>query len=229
MVAVVPSAPAVGAGPGAPSARTKVRRHPERATYDRAAVEAILDEALICHLGIAESGTPYAIPTMYARLGDVIYIHGSPASRMLGTAKGAPEVCLTVTLLDGLVMARSAFNHSMNYRSVMVLGRAEEVTDRAEKMIAFRALLNHVCRGRWEDIRQPSVKELKATLVLKLRLDEVSAKLRIGGPKDPEEDLALAAWAGEIPLRTVPQPPVSAADRPVPAYATSYRRPGWGS
>ncbi len=211
----------------APSKRTRVKRHPERGTYDRAAIHAILDEALICHLGIAEGGVPFAIPTMYARLGELIYIHGAPASRMLQTAGGAPEVCLTVTLLDGLVMARSAFNHSMNYRSVMVLGKAETVTDPAEKMVAFQALLDHVCRGRWEDIRQPSEKELKATLVLRLRLDEVSAKLRTGGPKDAEDDLELPAWAGEIPLRTVPQTPLPAADRPLPAYARRYRRPGW--
>lgn len=211
----------------APSARTRVKRHPERGSYDREAIHAILDEALICHLGIADRGVPYTIPTMYARLGEVIYIHGAPASRMLRTAGGTPEICLTVTLLDGLVMARSAFNHSMNYRSVMVLGKAETVTDPAEKMVAFQALLNHVCRGRWEDIRKPSEKELKATLVLRLRLNEVSAKLRTGGPKDADEDLDLPAWAGEIPLRTVPQPPLSAAERPLPVYASRYRRPGW--
>jgi len=215
----------------AATSRTRVRRHPERARHDRATLEAILDEGMICHLGIVERGTPYAIPTMYARLGEVIYIHGAPASRMLRTARDGLEVCLTVTLLDGLVMARSAFNHSMNYRSAMVLGKALEVTDAAEKMVAFRALLEHVCRGRWADSRQPTPKELAATLVLRLSLAEASAKTRSGPPKDDEADLERGFWAGEIPLRMRPEAPVSDAQAgPAthpPAYASEYTRPGW--
>jgi nitroimidazol reductase NimA-like FMN-containing flavoprotein (pyridoxamine 5'-phosphate oxidase superfamily) len=210
------------------SARVKVRRHPERASYERQAILDILDEGLICHLGLVEGGSPICVPTMYARLGDAIYIHGSPASRMLRTARdGGTDVCLTVTLLDGLVMARSAFKHSMNYRSAMVLGKAVEVSDPAEKMIAFEALLEHVCRGRWADIRPPSKKELKATLVLRLPLAEASAKIRSGGPVDDADDLDLPAWAGEIPLRVTPREPLPAGDRPLPAYAGRYTRPGW--
>ena len=213
------------------SPRTKVRRHPERAVYDRETAYAILDEGLVCHLGFVVDGTPFVMPTMYARSGDVLYVHGSPASRMLRSASGGAEVCLTVTLLDGLVMARSVFSHSMNYRSVVVVGRAEEVTDPEEKMAASETLVEHVCRGRWVDARHPSEKELASTVVLRLSLDEVSAKIRAGGPKDQEQDLPLPVWAGEIPFRTVPQPPLRheavPSDRPAPDYARSYTRPGW--
>jgi uncharacterized protein len=213
------------------SARTKVRRHPERAVYDRETAYSILDEGLVCHLGFVVDDAPFVMPTMYARSGDVLYVHGSPASRMLRTAAGGAEVCLTVTLLDGLVMARSVFSHSMNYRSVVVVGRAEEVTARDEKMAASEALVEHVCRGRWADARHPSEKELATTSVLRLRLDEVSTKIRAGGPKDSEPDLALPVWAGEIPFRTVPQAPVRQELVPegmlAPGYATAYTRPGW--
>jgi uncharacterized protein len=216
---------------GGPTTRTKVRRHPERGRYDRQTVLPILDEGLICHLGFVVDGTPFVMPTMYARHGDVVYIHGSPASRMLRTAAGPTDVCLTVTLLDGLVLARSVFAHSMNYRSVLVVGRAEEVTDPAEKTVAFEALVEHVCRGRWADARRPNARELAATTVLRLPLDEVSAKVRDGGPKDSEEDMGLPVWAGEIPLRVRPVPPVADEQVPggaaSPAYATSYTRPGW--
>src|SRR5439155_18179979 len=177
----------------------RVRRHPERADYDRQAALAVLDEALVCHLGLVDGGVPYVIPTMYARQGDVLYVHGSPASRMLRTAASGVEVCLTVTLLDGLVLARAAFSHSMNYRSVVVLGRAVDVTDPDEKMAAFEALVEHVCRGRWADVRQPNSKELRTTKVLRLDLSEMSTKVRTGGPKDQEADLALSVWAGVIP------------------------------
>lgn len=213
------------------SPRTKVRRHPERAVYDRESAYAILDEALVCHLGFVVDGTPFVMPTMYARSGDVLYVHGSPASRMLRTASGGTEVCLTVTLLDGLVMARSVFSHSMNYRSVVVVGRAEEVMDPEEKMNASEALVEHVCRGRWSEARHPSPKELASTVVLRLHMDEVSAKVRSGGPKDQEQDLALPVWAGEIPFRTVPERPVRHGAVPdaiaTPAYAEAYSRPGW--
>lgn len=217
----------------APSDRTTVRRHPERAHYDRETVLAILDEGLICHLGFIVDGTPYVVPTMYARHEDALYIHGSPASRMLRTAAGGAEVCLTVTLLDGLVLARSVFSHSMNYRSVLVLGRPVEVTDPAEKMFASQELVEHVCRGRWAHARHPSTKELAATVVLKLRISECSAKVRSGGPKDQEDDLSLPIWAGVIPLRVAPQAPVSDEPMPhpvpIPAYVTRYTRPGWSA
>lgn len=213
------------------SARTKVRRHPERAVYDRETAYSILDEALVCHLGFVADGTPFVMPTMYARSGDLLYVHGSPASRMLRSAAGGAEVCLTVTLLDGLVLARSVFSHSMNYRSVVVMGRAEEVTDPGEKMAASEALVEHVCRGRWADARHPSEKELATTIVLRLRLDEVSTKVRSGGPKDSGPDLAMPVWAGEVPLRTVPRSPIPHEAVPdgmaVPAYAAMYARPGW--
>lgn len=215
----------------APTTRTKIRRHPERGTYDRETVHSILDEGLICHLGFVVDGTPFVMPTMYARRGDVIYVHGSPASRMLEAASGPADVCLTVTLLDGLVLARSVFSHSMNYRSVVVLGRAEEVTDVEEKMLASEALVEHVCRGRWADARHPNEKELATTTILRLPLDEVSAKVREGGPKDGEADVDLPVWAGHLPLAVRPLPPVAderrAVDCPPPAYATGYTRPGW--
>jgi len=216
---------------GAPTPRTKIRRHPERGTYDPETVHSILDEGLICHLGFVVDGTPFVMPTMYARSGDVIYVHGSPASRMLRAAAGPADVCLTVTLLDGLVLARAAFSHSMNYRSVVVLGRAEEVWDSDEKMRATEALVEHVCRGRWADARHPNPKELATTTILRLSLDEASAKVRSGGPKDAEADLDLPAWAGHVPLAVHPLPPVpddrlSGTAAP-PAYATGYTRRGW--
>lgn len=213
-----------------PTPRTRVRRHPERAAYDRDTVMPILDEGLICHLAFVVDGRPFAIPTMYARSGENLYVHGSPASRMLRTAGSGVDVCLTVTLLDGLVMARSAFSHSMNYRSVVVSGRAVEITDPEEKMLAFKALVDQVALGRWEDARQPNPKELATTMVLKLPLVEVSAKIRTGPPKDQEADLGLPVWAGEIPLRLVPSAPIPSPEldpgTPVPGYAGSYRRPG---
>jgi uncharacterized protein len=213
------------------TARTKVRRHPERARYDRETVWSILDEALICHLGFVVDGTPFVMPTMYARDGDAVYVHGSPVSRMLRSAAAGPDVCLTVTLLDGLVLARSVFDHSMNFRSVVVVGRAEEVTDPDEKMAASRALVEHVCRGRWADARQPTLKELNATTILRLSLDEASAKVRAGGPKDGEEDMRLPVWAGEVPLRVRPLAPVADGELldgvRLPGYAADYLRPGW--
>jgi nitroimidazol reductase NimA-like FMN-containing flavoprotein (pyridoxamine 5'-phosphate oxidase superfamily) len=215
----------------APSARSRVRRHAERARYERETVLAILDEGLVCHLGFVVGGTPFVMPTMYARRGEVIYVHGSPASRMLNAAAGGVDVCLTVTLLDGLVLARSAFSHSMNFRSVVVLGRAREVVDEEEKMAAFEALIEHVCPGRWADARQPSPKELAATRVLRLALGEASAKVREGGPKDVEDDLELPVWAGELPLRVRPQAPQRHQQVPpevsVPAYVLEYARSGW--
>lgn len=215
----------------APTARTKIRRHPERGSYDGETVRAILDEGLICHLGFVVDGTPFVMPTMYARRGDVVYVHGSPASRMLGAAASQADVCLTVTLLDGLVLARSVFSHSMNYRSVVVMGRAEEVVDPDEKMLASEALVEHVCPGRWADARHPNPKELATTTILRLSIDEASAKLRTGGPKDAEADLDLPVWAGHLPLAVRPLAPVPdeglAGGGDPPAYATGYTRPGW--
>jgi len=183
-----------------PTERTQVKRLAKRAVYDRAQVHAILDEGFICHIGFVADGQPYVIPTGYARSGETLYIHGSAASRMLrALGQGAP-LCVTVTLVDGLVLARSAFHHSMNYRSVVLLGQARLVTDPAEKNQALACFTNHIVPGRWNEVRQPTEQELKSTTVLALPLDEVSAKVRTGGPIDDEEDYALPVWAGVVPL-----------------------------
>lgn len=210
--------------------RTKVRRHPERGHYDRATVEAILDEALFCHLGFAIDGQPYVIPTIHARVGDCVYVHGSSASRMLGTLAGGVPACVTATLLDGLVLARSGFNHSMNYRSVVVLGRAADVTDGAEKLAALEAIVEHVVPGRWADARRPTETEMRSTRVLRIPLDEASAKIRTGPPKDDAGDMGLDVWAGVVPVRLVPDAPrpdpALAPGIAVPAYVRSYRIEG---
>jgi nitroimidazol reductase NimA-like FMN-containing flavoprotein (pyridoxamine 5'-phosphate oxidase superfamily) len=209
-----------------PTARTTVKRHPERGDYDRDVIDAILDEALICHLGFLVDGQPFVIPTIHARDGDVLYIHGSPGSRMLRTARAGVDICVTATLLDGLVLARSVYNHSMNYRSVVVLGRAHEVTDLDEKLRAMQCVVEHVVQGRWNDARQPNEGEIKGTTILALPLDEASAKIRSGPPVDDEDDLALPVWAGVIPLRLEPSEPTAAdgVDGPPPPYATAYGR-----
>jgi len=188
--------------------RTQVKRLPKRGVYDKAQVYAILDEGLICHVGFTVDGQTYVIPTGYVRVGDCLFIQGSPASRMLGALSTAIDVCVTVTLLDGLVLARSAFHHSMNYRSVVVLGKAALVTDPVVKMNALHAFVDHVVPGRWDEVRQPTEKELRGTHVLALPLDEVSAKVRTGPPIDDEEDYALPIWAGVAPLRLEPGAPV---------------------
>jgi uncharacterized protein len=216
----------------APSERTTVRRLPKRAVYDRAAIHAILDEGLVCHVGFVAGGQPFVIPTTYGRVEDRLYVHGSAASRMIREVAGGIPVCVTVTLLDGLVLARSAFHHSMNYRSVVVLGQAREVVEPAEKAAALTAIVDHVVAGRSAESRGPNESELRATRVLCLSLDEASAKVRTGPPLDDEEDYALPHWAGVIPLRLVPQPPVPEPRLhpriPVPAGAAAYRRPGPG-
>ena len=211
-----------------PSARTTVKRHADRAVYERRTVEAILDEALYCHVAVVVDGSPRAIPTIHARVGDTLYIHGSNASRTLRAVKGGAELCVVVTLLDGLVLARSAFNHSMNYRSVMVYGAAREVTDADEKWEAQRALVDHVVPGRSTDARMPTEKEMRQTTILAMSLDEASAKVRSGDPIDAEEDYDLPIWSGVIPLRTVAESPI---DDPrlipgveAPMYARRYRR-----
>lgn len=185
----------------APTERTQLKRLPKRASYDQAQIHAILAEGFLCHVGFVLDGQPYVIPTGYARSGEKLYIHGSAASRMLRTLAQGVEVCVTVTLLDGLVLARSAFHHSMNYRSVVVLGKAQLVTDPEEKWAALRCFTNHIVAGRWEQVRQPTEQEMKATTVLVLPLNEVSAKIRTGPPIDDEEDYSLPVWAGVVPVR----------------------------
>jgi nitroimidazol reductase NimA-like FMN-containing flavoprotein (pyridoxamine 5'-phosphate oxidase superfamily) len=210
-----------------PTQRTTVKRHPERGAYDRATIDSILDEALICHLGFVADGRPYVIPTIHARDGDTLYVHGSPGSRMLRAAKEGVDICVTVTLLDGLVLARSVYNHSMNYRSVVVLGRAREVTDHDRKLRAMHRVVEHVVRGRWADARQPNPGEIKATTILAISLAEASAKIRSGPPTDDDDDLVLPVWAGVIPLRLEPAAPIAAegVDGPAPDYTTGYTRP----
>lgn len=214
--------------PYTPTPRTRVTREPERAVYDRAVAYQILDEGFICHVGFVADGQPFVIPTSYGRSGDNLYIHGAAASRMLRNLDRGIPVCVTVTLLDGLVLGRSIFNHSMNYRSVVVLGTAVAVEDPAEKLAALRALSEHILPGRWDEARQPNEKELKATMALRLPLEEFSAKVRQGPPVDDEEDYAFPTWAGVIPLEMVPGEPINDPRldpaREVPAYARNYTR-----
>jgi nitroimidazol reductase NimA-like FMN-containing flavoprotein (pyridoxamine 5'-phosphate oxidase superfamily) len=212
---------------GVPSARTTVKRHPERGAYDREVIDAVLDEALVCHVGFAIDGQPFVIPTIHARDSDVLYLHGSPGSRMLRNLRSGIDMCVTVTLLDGLVLARSVYNHSMNYRSVVVLGRAREVTDPEEKLRAMRCVVEHIVPGRWDDARRPSEQEIKATTILALPLTEASAKVRTGPPTDDEDDRALPVWAGVLPLslRTGAPLPDDGVGDPPPGYVTSYERP----
>jgi nitroimidazol reductase NimA-like FMN-containing flavoprotein (pyridoxamine 5'-phosphate oxidase superfamily) len=194
------------------SLRTTLRRHPERGRHDAETIAAILDEALICHVGFVADGQPYVVPTIHARRGDELVLHGSTASRMLQTLSAGVPVCVTATVVDGVVMARSVFSSSMNYRSVMVLGAATEVTDDDEKRECLRAVVEHVAPGRWKEARNPAPKELKATAVLRVPLDEASAKVRTGPPKDDEEDLGLPVWAGVVPLRLMADAPIVDAD-----------------
>ena len=209
-----------------PTARTKVVREPQRAVYDRDAVNQILDEAFLCHVGFAVDGQPYVIPTSFGRDGDMLYIHGSAASRMLRNLDKGIAVCITVTLLDGLVLARSVFNHSMNYRSVVILGTATLVSEPTEKLAALRALTEHIIPGRWEDSRQPNEKELKATSVLRLPITEFSAKVRVGPAIDDEEDYSFPTWAGVIPLAMEVGDAIrdERSDREFPAYLKNYTR-----
>jgi nitroimidazol reductase NimA-like FMN-containing flavoprotein (pyridoxamine 5'-phosphate oxidase superfamily) len=208
--------------------RTRVRRLPKRAAYDRATIHAILDEALVCHLGFVHAHQPFVIPTLHARVGDRLYVHGSAASRMLGTLAQGVAACVTVTLVDGLVLARSAFHHSVNYRSVVLLGTACPVTDADEKVAALHAFTEQVVRGRWAEVRPPTAKELKATSVLRLPLAEASAKVRTGPPVDDEADYAMGVWAGVLPLRLQalePEPdPRLTPGIGVPNYVSAYHR-----
>ena len=208
--------------------RTRVVREPQRAIYDRAAIYKILDEGFICHVGFAVDGQPFVIPTMYARVGDAIYFHGSAASRMLRNVSAGVSVCVTVTLVDGLVLARSVFNHSMNYRSVVALGMATLVDAGAEKLEALRGFTEKILPGRWEEARQPNEKELKATSILRLALNEVSAKVRVGPPEDDAEDYALEIWAGVLPMELKAGAPIRDercdAAIAVPGYVSNYHR-----
>jgi uncharacterized protein len=217
--------------PQPPSDRVRLRRRRERGRYDRTTIDAILDEGLIAHLGIVEEdGRPVVLPMLHARRGDLVYLHGSAAGRGLGVLAAGAPVCVTVSLLDGLVLARAAMHHSANYRSVMLLGQATSVVDPAEKLVALQAIVEHIVPERWKEVRPPTANELKATSVVAIGIDEVSAKLRTGPPMDDEEDYASPAWAGVIPLLTHigrPEPdPRLRADIEPPAYVTAYRRPG---
>ena len=212
-----------------PTERTRVRRHPERGVYDRESLYAILDEALFCHVAYVVDGRPYVIPTIHARIGDTLYLHGSQASRTLRALKTGMEMCIEATLLDGLVLARSTPKHSMNYRSVIIYGVAREVTEAAEKSEAQIALVEHIVPGRVDDVRPPTDKEMGETTILAVPIDEASAKVRAGPPLDPEEDLAMPAWAGVLPLGLVagdPEPdPKLARGASVPDYLRHYHRP----
>lgn len=228
--------------PFTPTERTRVVREPQRGVYDRETINKILDEGLVCHVGFLADGQPFVIPTLYARVGDAIYFHGSAASRMLRGVSESPKqetdksddpsmqpnVCVTVTLVDGIVLARSVFNHSMNYRSVVVLGKATLVDEPEEKLEALRAFTEKILPHRWDDARQPNEKELKATSILRLPITEASAKVRVGPPEDDAPDYALPVWAGVIPLRIVAGAPVrdERCDLgiPLPAYAANYKR-----
>jgi hypothetical protein len=211
-----------------PTPRTTVKRRAARGVYDHGAVLRILDEGLVCHMGFVVDGQPFVLPTAYARIDDHLYLHGSPSNRMLRTGKSGLGVCVTVTLLDGLVLARSAMHHSMNYRSVVLLGMATEVVDPAEKVAAFRALIEHVAPGRYPTVRPPSPDEITGTLVLRLPITEGSAKVRTGPPIDDEPDYGWPVWAGVIPLAMtaaapIPDPRLDDEQRP-PAYAAAYAR-----
>jgi nitroimidazol reductase NimA-like FMN-containing flavoprotein (pyridoxamine 5'-phosphate oxidase superfamily) len=208
--------------------RTTLKRLPKRGVYEREIVYGILDEGFICHVGFTVDGQPFVIPTGYARVEDQLYIHGSQVSRMLRTLSEGIDVCVTVTLVDGLVLARSAFHHSINYRSVVIFGNATLVDDKAAKLAALFAFSEHVIRGRWDDVREPTEQELKATTVLSLSLAEASAKVRSGPPVDDEEDYALDVWAGVLPLKTFAGAPINdprlRKDIEPPAYTLNYSR-----
>jgi uncharacterized protein len=211
-----------------PNERTRVIREPQRGIYDRATIYKILDEAFICHVGFTLDAQPYVIPTMFARVADAIYFHGSAASRMLRSVSAGIPVCVTVTLVDGLVLARSVFNHSMNYRSVVALGKAILVDSAPEKIQALHAFTEKIIPGRWEEARRPNEKELKATSILRLELTEASAKVRVGPPEDDAEDYALPIWAGVLPMELKPTDPIRDErcdpSISVPSYVSHYRR-----
>ncbi|MFN8473303.1 MAG: pyridoxamine 5'-phosphate oxidase family protein [Anaerolineae bacterium] len=209
--------------------RNRVRRLPERADYDRDTIYSIVDEALICHVGFAQDGQPFVIPTIHARMGDTLILHGAKASRMLKHIQAGAEICVAITLLDGLVVARSVFHNSMNFRSVVLFGKGHVIEGKEERLAALEALTNHVVPGRWDDSRLPNRKELNATTVIALPIDSATAKVRVGPPGDDEEDYALSIWAGVIPIQQVfgaPQDDPRLTDGiPAPDYVKSYQRP----
>jgi uncharacterized protein len=211
-----------------PTSRTRVIREADRAVYDRETVYRILDEGFLCHVGFSVDGQPFVIPTSYGRKDASLYIHGSAASRMLRQMRDGVAVCVTVTLLDGLVLARSVFNHSMNYRSVVILGKATIVDESQEKLAALRVLSEHIIPGRWNDARQPNERELKATSVLRVPIEEFSGKVRIGPPIDDPEDYSFPTWAGVVPLEVKASPPIDDPKleprRPAPEYVRNYAR-----
>jgi uncharacterized protein len=208
-----------------PTPRTRVVREADRGVYDRETVYRILDEGFLCHVGFVANGQPFVIPTSYGRRGDSLYIHGSAASRMLRQLKESVPVCVTVTLLDGLVLARSVFNHSMNYRSVVILGKATLVEDPQEKLAALQSISEHIIPGRWADARQPNERELKQTSVLRLPIEEFSAKVRTGPPIDDEEDYSFPTWAGVVPLEMIAGAPINDPRLDVRTVAPEYLRP----
>jgi len=212
-----------------PTPRTTLKRRAQRGVHDHPTVLQILDEGLVCHLGFVVDGQPFVLPTAYARIADQLYLHGSPSNRMLRTGRSGLGICVTVTLLDGLVLARSAFHHSMNYRSVVLLGTATGVDDVEEKRAAFRALVEHVAPGRYDAVRPPTDDEISGTLVLRMPIDEGSAKIRSGPPIDDEDDYAWPVWAGVIPLALEPGAPIPDPrldpEHDVPRYASAYARP----
>lgn len=209
--------------------RSELRRLPKRGSHDTAVIHEILDAGFLAHVGFCVEGQPFVVPTLYGRAGDNLYLHGSAASRMLKQLEAGVPACVTVTLVDGLVLARSAFHHSMNYRSVMAFGIAREISGPAAKLEALRTISEHVIKGRWKDVRGPTETELKATAVLEFEVEEASAKIRTGGPLDDEEDYALPIWAGVVPVEMKPQPPIAdtrlTGNLEVPEYALHYR---WG-
>jgi nitroimidazol reductase NimA-like FMN-containing flavoprotein (pyridoxamine 5'-phosphate oxidase superfamily) len=213
----------------APSRRTTVKRKPQRAAYDRVSIHAILDAGFVCHAAFLVDGQPCVIPTLYVRLGDFLYLHGSPASRMLQVLQEGGTVSIAVTLIDGLVLARSALHHSMNYRSVVVFGAAATVEDPARKAEILRGLTDHVIPGRWDEVRVPTEQELRQTLVLSIPIDEASAKVRSGPPVDDEADYELPVWAGVVPLGLMAERPIADPRNlpgvSTPPYATAYPGP----
>jgi nitroimidazol reductase NimA-like FMN-containing flavoprotein (pyridoxamine 5'-phosphate oxidase superfamily) len=208
--------------------RTRVFRKPGRGSYDRELVHSILDEALVCHLGFVQDGQPYVIPTIHAREGETLFLHGAVGNRTLRALAEGSSCCVTVTLVDGLVLARAALHHSLNYRSVMVLGTAREVTDPTEKQRALRAVVEHIAPGRSDEVRGPDETDLRSTKVLSMEIEEASAKVRTGPPLDEEGDLDLPYWAGVLPLTSGTDEPIPApdltGDPPVPGHVTSWRR-----
>jgi nitroimidazol reductase NimA-like FMN-containing flavoprotein (pyridoxamine 5'-phosphate oxidase superfamily) len=208
--------------------KNSIKRLPKRGDYTRETIYRILDEALICHVGFVEAGQPYVIPINFARLGDSIVLHGAKASRLLKHIEAGNPVCVEVTIVDGLVLARSVFHHSVNYRSVVVFGRGRLVVDEQEKLAALQAVAEHLIPGRWKEARPPNQKELNATSVVSIRMDEASAKVRLGPPVDEEEDYSLPVWAGILPLQEMPLAPLrdelQSGDVSLPDYIARYTR-----